>query len=231
MLGSSRTGLAFHGKHAERVLAGLDQPAVAFNYGVPASGPVTHLVYLNRLLGDGVTPDVLVLEVMPTMLIDGPGAPLEKNWFHPDRLKFAEQDTVIRHGYPADDVRERWLKSVLVPAYALRFQIMSRLSPSSLPWQLRFDWSRGADECGWGTTVTQSVAPDALTKGSRSGAGRVRAAVGRLAARRAGGRGAGGTARRLPGAGHRGAAGADAGGVGVPRGSTGRGSMIGWWRS
>ena len=107
MLGSSRTGLAFHGKHAEQVLAGLNQPAVAFNFGVPASGPVTHLVYLNRLLSDGVSPDLVLVEVMPSMLTDGPGAPLEKNWFHPDRLTFAERDTVIRHGYPADDVRAR----------------------------------------------------------------------------------------------------------------------------
>ena len=69
MLGSSRTGLAFHGKRAEQALAAeLGRPAVAFNYGVPASGPVTHLVYLDRLLDGGITPDVLVLEVMPTML-------------------------------------------------------------------------------------------------------------------------------------------------------------------
>ncbi|HET6572605.1 MAG TPA: DUF1574 family protein, partial [Fimbriiglobus sp.] len=106
MLGSSRTGLAFHGKRAEQALAAeLGRPVVAFNYGVPATGPVTHLVYLNRLLGDGITPDVLVLEVMPSMLIDGPGAPLEKNWLYADRLTFAEQETVIRHGFPADAVR------------------------------------------------------------------------------------------------------------------------------
>ena len=165
MLGSSRTGLAFHGKHAERVLDGLGRSVVAFNYGVPASGPVTHLVYLNRLLGDGVRPDLVVLEVMPSMLTGGADAPLEKNWFHPDRLKYAEQEIVIRHGYDAADVRERWAKSVLVPAYSLRFQIMSRLSPSWLPWQLRFDWSRGSDECGWGTTVSQAIDATMLAKG------------------------------------------------------------------
>ncbi len=158
MIGSSRTGLAFHGRLAEdRLAAALGHPAVAFNYGVPASGPVTHLVYLDRLLHDGVTPDLLVLEVMPSMLGDGPGAPLEKNWLYADRLKYAEQDIVIRHGFPADKVHERWWKSVLIPAYTLRFQLMSRISASWLPWQLRFDWSRGADECGWGTTAQQSI--------------------------------------------------------------------------
>jgi hypothetical protein len=166
MLGSSRTGLGFHGKHAERVLAAeLGRPAVAFNYGVPASGPVTHLVYLNRLLRDGVAPDLVLVEVMPSMLTGGPGAPLEKNWFFADRLTFREQDTVIRHGFPAEAVRGRWRESVLVPAYALRFQLMSRISPSWLPWQLRFDWSRGSDECGWGTTAAQSVDPARRTRG------------------------------------------------------------------
>jgi hypothetical protein len=158
MLGSSRTGLGFHGRRAEHHLAAeLGRPAVAFNYGIPAAGPLTHLVYLNRLLADGVAPDLLIVEVMPSMLADIPSAPLERNWFYADRLTFAEQGLVIRHGYPAGQVRERWWKSVLVPAYTLRFQVMSRLSPSWLPWQLRFDWSRGADECGWGTTVTQQI--------------------------------------------------------------------------
>jgi hypothetical protein len=166
MLGSSRTGLAFHGKRVEEHLAAeLGRPAVAFNYGIPASGPVTHLVYLNRLLADGVVPDLLLVEVLPSMLADIPAAPLERNWFYADRLTYAEQDLVIRHGYPAGEVRERWWKSVLVPGYTLRFQVMSRLAPSWIPWQLRFDWSRGADECGWGTTVTQSIAADDLAKG------------------------------------------------------------------
>ncbi len=166
MLGSSRTGLGFHGRRAEELLAAaLGRPAVAFNYGIPASGPVTHLVYLNRLLADGAAPDLLLVEVLPSMLADGPGAPLERNWFYADRLTYSEQELVIRHGYRPGEVHERWWKSVLVPAYTLRFQVMSRLAPSWIPWQLRFDWSRGADECGWGTTVTQSIAADDRAKG------------------------------------------------------------------
>jgi hypothetical protein len=160
MLGSSRTGLAFHGQRAENYLAPqLGRPVVAFNYGIPASGPVTHLVYLKRLLSDGVTPDLLVLEILPSMFADLPGAPIEQNWFFADRLKYAEQDTVIRHGFPADKTRERWRKSFLIPWYTLRFQVLTRFVPSWLPWQVRFDWSRGADECGWGTSVHQTATP------------------------------------------------------------------------
>jgi hypothetical protein len=160
MLGSSRTGLAFHGKRVEAQLAtDLGRPAVAFNYGIPASGPVTHLVYLNRLLGDGIKPDLLIVEVLPSMLADlpGDGSPIEKNWFYADRLTSAEREIVIRHGFAADQVQERWWKSVLLPAYTLRFQLLSRISASWLPWQVRFDWSRGADECGWGAMMNQAV--------------------------------------------------------------------------
>ena len=151
MLGSSRTGLAFHGKRLEAT-----QPVAAFNYGIPAAGPVTQLVCLNRLLADGVRPAVLLVEVLPAMLQDDHGPPRESAWLFADRLTGPERATVVRHGFPAAAVDKRWLESVLVPAYALRFQIMCRISPSWLPWPLRFDWSRGADECGYGSLVDQA---------------------------------------------------------------------------
>ncbi|MFO0852492.1 MAG: DUF1574 family protein [Gemmataceae bacterium] len=153
MLGSSRTGLAFHGKRVEAALPGV----AAFNYGVPASGPVTHLIYLDRLLAAGIKPDLLLVEVLPSMLADRADAPLERNWLYADRLTHGELDTVIQYGFDPAAVRRRWAESVLLPAYALRFQLMSRISASWLPWQVRFDWSRGADECGWGEMIQQQV--------------------------------------------------------------------------
>lgn len=155
MLGSSRTGLAFHGMRAE---AQLGRPATAFNFGVPASGPVTHLLYLNRLLAAGVRPDVLVVEVMPAMVHDDPNGPRERLWFYADRIAFAEQETLAAHGFDPTAVHDRYARSKLLPAYTLRFQLMCRVVPSWLPWQVRFDWSRGADDCGWGSFVTQAVA-------------------------------------------------------------------------
>lgn len=157
MLGSSRTGLGFHGK---RVEAQFTEPVVAFNYGVPASGPITHLVYLKRLLRDGVTPDLVLVELLPAMLVDRADSPLEQYWFFADRLNYSEQDTLIRHGFDPRAVRERWWKSTLIPWYTLRFQLMTRISPSWLPWQVRFDWSRSADECGWGTMQVQDITPE-----------------------------------------------------------------------
>ena len=154
MLGSSRTGLAFHGKRLEATY-----PVAAFNYGIPAGGPVTQLVTLDRLLASGVKPALLLVEVLPAMLQDQGGPPREAGWLYADRLTSAERDTVIRHGFPAAAVNKRWRESVLFPAYALRFQLMCRINPSALPWPLRFDWSRGADECGYGSLVDQTPTP------------------------------------------------------------------------
>ncbi len=154
MLGSSRTGLAFHGKRLEATY-----PVAAFNYGIPAAGPVTQLVTLDRLLASGVRPSLLLVEVLPAMLQDQGGPPREAGWLYADRLTSAERATVIRHGFPAAAVNKRWRESVLFPAYALRFQLMCRINPSALPWPLRFDWSRGADECGYGSLVDQTPEP------------------------------------------------------------------------
>ena len=153
VLGSSRTGLAFHGRRLEE-----QSEFAAFNFGVPASGPVTHRVYLRRLLASGVKPALLVVEVLPAMLHHDGAPPRESHWLFADRLTSSERATVIGHGFPARAVHKRWRESVLVPAYALRFQVLSRVSPSWLPWPLRFDWSRGADECGWGKLVDQAPA-------------------------------------------------------------------------
>lgn len=161
MLGSSRTGLAFHGSRAEQAItASTGRPAAAFNFGVPASGPVTHLIYLRRMLDAGVVPDLLVVEVLPSMVHADPGGPLERLWFYADRVTFSERATLTGHGFDPAAVRDRYARSVLLPAYTLRFQVMCRVVPSWLPWQVRFDWSRGADECGWGKFESQIVGPE-----------------------------------------------------------------------
>ena len=154
MLGSSRTGLAFDGLRAEKQMGG---DGLAFNFGIPASGPIIHLIYLQRLLKDGITPDLLLLEIMPAMLAEHADAPREKLWFYADRMTHDEMELVINHGFPEERVRERWWKSILFPWSMLRFQLMSKLSPSWLPWTVRFDWSKGSDARGFGTILNQTI--------------------------------------------------------------------------
>lgn len=159
MLGSSRTGLAFDGRRVEEALG--DRHVVAFNFGIPSSGPITHLLYLRRMLDAGVVPDLLLVEVMPVMFASGPDAPRERHWLYGDRLTASEVETVARYGFDDSAVRSRWRRSVVVPWYELRFALMGRVAPSWLMGRVRdvAEWSRGSDECGFGMLVVQDVDP------------------------------------------------------------------------
>jgi hypothetical protein len=154
MLGSSRTGLAFHGRRIEDRLGG-----VAFNFGTPAAGPVGHLLYARRLFADGVTPSHLLVEVLPSMLGEQPDGPLERAWLSGDRLTHGELATVERYRFPAA-VRDQWAAATLNPWHTLRFALLARVVQSWIPWHLRADWSRGADECGWGRIERDAITDD-----------------------------------------------------------------------
>ena len=77
-VGTSRTGNGFDAGRAQTVVtATLGRPAGAFNFGTPASGPVTHLLHVKRLLADGHRPALLLLELHAPVLAELPDGPLE----------------------------------------------------------------------------------------------------------------------------------------------------------
>jgi hypothetical protein len=182
MLGTSRTGYGFYSARIrEHLAAELGGRAMAFNFGIPASGPVTHLIYLRRLLDAGHRPDLLLVEILPPSLADLPhhnangvrlmGGPLESRFVHGDRLRKGEMEAAIGYDFPAEMTRESWVRSVVTPWHALRFPIMGRLNPSSLPWHLRYDWSRTEDPAGWTTPFVTEVTPEAAEAGLKRAAG------------------------------------------------------------
>jgi hypothetical protein len=172
MLGTSRTGYGFHAGRVEtRAREELGRPVAVFNFGIPASGPVTHLLYLRRLLAEGHRPDLLLVEVLPPGLADlGSEGPLEAKFLFGDRLRHHELDTLTGHGFPAK-VRAEWRESVLIPWYALRYPLVGRVFPSALSWQCRFDWSRTTDEHGWSTPLLETVTPEQYKAGLKQAAG------------------------------------------------------------
>lgn len=157
-LGSSRTLLGFHGQHAENEIAArTGERVIAFNFGTPAAGPVTELVYLRRLLDAGVRPDLLLVEVMPGLCADGPTGPGEMLALTGERLCLSEVSTAEEFGFNPAAVRPAWRESAFLPWSKLRFQLLGRVVPSWMPWNLRFDWSRAADPRGWATPPRQEV--------------------------------------------------------------------------
>lgn len=155
MLGSSRTHFAFHGERF-----GLATGAPAFNFGFPAAGPVVELIYLNRLLALGVQPRLVLVEVLPPLLADGPDGPIEAQFLGGERLTGAEVELVEGLGFPPHTARPRWERTRVAPSYALRYGLLARVFPQWVPPGERCDWGRKSDPHGWSTPPRTSVADD-----------------------------------------------------------------------
>jgi hypothetical protein len=160
MLGSSRTAAGFEAGILERQLErALDRRAVAFNFGVPGSGPVTQLLHFKRLLAKGIKPSLLLVEVLPPLLDGQLGVPREACWLPATRLWLRELREVRRFGFPTGEMNRTWWQSWPLPCFSHRFAIVSRLAPAWLPYQLLEDWGRGDDSCGWAPRPQQNNTP------------------------------------------------------------------------
>jgi hypothetical protein len=157
-LGTSRTGNGFDAATAQRILAEqLGRPAGAFNHGLPASGPVTHLVHLERLLADGHRPSLLLLEIHSPTLANLSDGPLEARFAHGLAFDWDELDRLAGYGFPVEQLRSQRRDVLVAPWHAVRFQIVGRIAPTTLPFYLRYDWSRGRDAFGWSPMMVENV--------------------------------------------------------------------------
>jgi hypothetical protein len=159
MIGSSRTAFGLQGGRLEdRLARELGQPVVAFNFGVPGAGPVMQLLHYRRLRAAGLRPDLLLIEVLPPLLDGKRGAPWEQHWLLPSRLRRNELSLVQRFGFPAEQTRREWLEALLLPSFAYRYSVVTRVAPQWVPWSLRQDWGRDDDAMG-STAPLRDVAP------------------------------------------------------------------------
>ncbi len=157
-LGTSRTGNGFDAGTAQRLLSdGLGRPVGVFNHGLPASGPVTHLLHLNRLIEDGHRPTVLLLEIHSPTLANLRDGPLEVRFVHGLAFDWDELDRLRGYGFPVESLRSERRGSLVAPWHALRFQVVGRIAPSTLPFYRRYDWSRGRDAFGWSPMLVDTV--------------------------------------------------------------------------
>src|SRR5262249_6373173 len=154
MLGSSRTAFGFKAGELEMLLRqGIDCPVASYNFGVFAAGPVTELVYLKRLLAEGIRPDLLLIEVLPPLLAGQHEVPSESKWLPADKLRLCELPLLERHGFSAKNLRNAWMEAWPVPWYSHRLAIIGRVMPAAIPWNVREDWSYGTDEWGWAPSL------------------------------------------------------------------------------
>lgn len=150
-LGSSMTMFGLDARRVEdRLAADLSRPVVVHNLGVPGLGPVGARLYFERMLAEGIRPDLLILDVVPNLVCPHPadGGVVERQWFSPHRLRRHELSFMIRHGFPADSAFE-WWKGSLVPFHTHRMSLVSAIAPKFLRFQDQVDWGRAADTNGF----------------------------------------------------------------------------------
>jgi hypothetical protein len=166
MLGSSRTVFGLKAKPLEERLArDAGCPCVAFNFGLTGAGPVLELVGLNRLLAAGVHPDVLLVEVLPSLLGDQSPSPPEAYNLPAERLWLSELPLLEPYGYPRARYEQDWWESWALPWYTRRLSVLSRVAPAWLPWNCRKDWFRLVDEWGWVYNPISAVTPEEYRRG------------------------------------------------------------------
>jgi hypothetical protein len=91
--GSSRTKM---GLVASQVRAELNgRPVLAVNFGLQGGGPVLERVCLERLLAEGIRPDLLLVEVLLPELAETETRPLEEGWLNESRLTARELVSVL----------------------------------------------------------------------------------------------------------------------------------------
>ncbi|HVL14700.1 MAG TPA: hypothetical protein VM529_19155, partial [Gemmata sp.] len=165
MLGTSRTGNGFDARRAgERLTATLGRRADAFNFGLPAAGPVLHRVYLERLIAAGHRPALLLVEVLPpsvAVLTDGP---LEAKFLDGGRFTRDEVELLAGYGMPRDSLARQRRETLVAPWYALRFPLLGRVAPAAIPAGRRHDEGRNCDARGWYRIWEEALPPRAISE-------------------------------------------------------------------
>ncbi len=132
-LGTSRTQLAFDaGRFAESATPLADRRVEAFNFGVPAGGPLTSAIYLRRLLADGFAPDVLLIEIHPCFVAPM-DPPFEARWLHGFRLRPEEIPILRGFGWQVESPPHHGWRGWAAAAYSYRLGLLNHYAPVMLP--------------------------------------------------------------------------------------------------
>jgi len=147
VLGSSRVICGMHGKEVQEAFP-PEHPVTVCNFGVTAGGPIMSRLHLERLLEQGIRPDVVVIEVLPALLTRGFEG-VETLQYPVERYQLREHAYAVHWGVQPDRLTPVRLGSLLLPSYAHRIRMWQDIHPGWLPPHLRFEWTETAD--AWGT--------------------------------------------------------------------------------
>jgi hypothetical protein len=150
-LGSSRVAMGLR----PALLRPVDEespPAMVFNFGITGAGPTLELLYLHRLLADGVRPDLLLVEVWPPLMSECYQADFFERNIPLVSTRFQYRDWSVLRPYCSECAARRWqwCAAHAVPCVSERFCWLSQWAPAWLPATRRQNKEyRHLDPWGW----------------------------------------------------------------------------------
>ncbi len=142
--GSSRVMNGFNaGGLAEQLGERTGHQALVYNFGVTGSGNIYSHLSLERIIDEGIRPDLVFVEVYPGFLVPNS----ESEWFKANELRSKNFENTQRYGI--ESVSRPWYSEWLASWHTYRFNILSCIAPKLLPMRLRENWAVEADAFGW----------------------------------------------------------------------------------
>ena len=159
ILGSSRAALGLRTDALPELEPGDDGAApIVFNLGIMGAGPVHELMYLKRLLSEGIRPDRILLEIHPLLLHEDPGFG-ELAVLNVDRLDWTDLGVFGRYVYEPAKLYRRWARSRLLPCLSHRVLFQMQFAPRWLEPAYRNDYEvmTRLDRSGWTPHFREAV--------------------------------------------------------------------------
>jgi len=125
----------------------LQRDIVAHNLAIHASGPLSHLIYLNRMLQRGVRPDLVVIEVSP-LLHDTLKNTSDLALFPVSRLERLDLPLVEQYGHDYN-LKWQWLESRLTPIHSHRLAMLNYWAKAIVPFVDQMMVWHDVDDHGW----------------------------------------------------------------------------------
>ncbi len=128
MLGSSRACWAFRAGSLDGMPDNDRRPMSVFNFGIPATGPISELFYLRDMLAEGIRPRYLLIEFLPPLLCEAQrGALTEEGMTGFEQVSARRFLQWLPYLNRPEKRGRLWLEARINPWYAYRRQIQLEL--------------------------------------------------------------------------------------------------------
>ena len=160
VLGSSRTAFGVKPDFAPAPATAGPRPMV-FNFGMMGAGPIQELLFLRRLLAEGIRPERILIEIHPLLLHEEASFG-ELTALAPTRLGWRDLPVLADYVYDRRELYRHWWHARLTACWSHRMTIQMRWLPRWLDPKCQFDLRvlNRLDGDGWTGTELSAVTPE-----------------------------------------------------------------------